>query len=100
MFPCEYCEMFKDTYVEEQLQMAALASHTKVSPQGPTLGSHLMVPPGYQVPSQGPGSPFSGMTVDMVCGSFRRALNGIMGQNYTEPRVNVFKDQAILDIKQ
>ena len=32
MFPCEYCEMFKVTYVEEQLQMAALASHTKVSP--------------------------------------------------------------------
>ena len=33
---CEYCEMFKDTYFEEQLRMAALASHTKVPPWGPT----------------------------------------------------------------
>ena len=32
MFSCEYCKMFKDTYFEEQLQMAALASHTKVPP--------------------------------------------------------------------
>ena len=32
MFSCEYCEMFKDTYFEEQLRMAALASHAKVPP--------------------------------------------------------------------
>ena len=48
MFPCEYCEMFKDTYFEEQLRMAVLTSHTKFSPLGPTLGgptirSHLRV---------------------------------------------------------
>ena len=40
MFCCEYCEMLKDTHFEEQLQMAAFASHTKVPPQGPTLGSY------------------------------------------------------------
>ena len=44
-FSCEYCEMFKGTYFEEQLRMAAYVSHTKVPPQGPTLGSHLRVPP-------------------------------------------------------
>ena len=30
MFSCEYCEMFKGTCFEEQIRMAALASHTKV----------------------------------------------------------------------
>ena len=34
MFSCEYCKMFKDTYFEE-LRMAALTSHTKVSPLSP-----------------------------------------------------------------
>ena len=29
-FSCEYCEMFKDTYFEEQLRMAAPASHPRV----------------------------------------------------------------------
>ena len=29
---CEYCEMFKGTYFEEQLRMAAYVSHTKVPP--------------------------------------------------------------------
>ena len=32
MFSCEYCEMFKDTYFEEQLRVVAVASHTKVPP--------------------------------------------------------------------
>ena len=31
-FSCEYCEMFKGTYFEEQLRMAAYVSHTKVPP--------------------------------------------------------------------
>ena len=43
MFSCEYCKMFKDTCFKEQLRMAALASHTEVPPEGPTLGSHLKV---------------------------------------------------------
>ena len=32
MFSCEYCQMFKDAHFEEQLQVAARASHTKVPP--------------------------------------------------------------------
>ena len=43
MFSCEYCKMFKDTCFKEQLRMAALASHTEVPPEGPTLGTHLKV---------------------------------------------------------
>ena len=53
MFSCEYCEMFKDTYFEEQLleeqrlQRLTLGSHLRVTPWGPTqgsiFGSHLRV---------------------------------------------------------
>ena len=45
MFPCEYYEMLKDTYFEEQLRIVALASQLGVPRKGPTLGSHPRVPP-------------------------------------------------------
>ena len=68
MFSCEYYKMFTDTYFEEQLPMAALASHTrdlKVPAKGPTLGSHPRIPPydltlgsHNKVPLEGPGMRF------------------------------------------
>ena len=43
MFSCEYCEMFRNTYSEEQLRTAAPACYPRVPPKGATLGSHPRV---------------------------------------------------------
>ena len=39
-FAVNIAKMLSDTYFEEQLRRAALASHTKVPPWGPTLRSY------------------------------------------------------------